>query len=373
MQEDFVELKLGVPGSGGSDPADAWIDIFGRLLALISDVAISNEHVKTTPDFQSQLGEFKNALCGRTAIGPASLEALADACISACEEWFSHSRDITLNREVEIIEIVNVFRATVRKLAGDSEQFNQNMIGAFDRFQMFMETDDLQVLKQRIRAEIRDLNRLVEEKQKTDRASYSKLSARIEILQHSLRRAQDTAMLDPLTQVANRSSFDRTVRDWAASCDGDGSRFTLGMVDLDDFKRINEQFGHQVGDRVLMGAAQLLSASALHGDVVARHGAEEFAILFRDCGIQHAEQRFNRLRSEIAATQYQYRSGKDIAHIRFTISCGVAEFREGETVEDLIRGVDQALYEAKNKGKNCVVTHKKSRFLGLFKGRRSAA
>ena len=373
MQDELVELKLGQAGRDGSETVGELIDIVDRLLELVCDVAVSNEHLKTTPELRSKLGEFRKVLCERPTLEPASLESMASACIAACEDFFSRAREHTLNREIEFIEIIDVLRETVRKLAGESDQFNQSLIGCSARFEMLLQIEDLQVLKQRISVEVQDLNRIVEEKHQTDRESYSKLSGRIESLQNRLERAEEDAMLDPLTQVANRGSFDRTIKDWVESYGGAGGRFTLGMIDLDDFKQVNDQFGHQVGDRVLLGAAQLLGKSIRPGDMVARYGGEEFAVLLRSCGIENAEERFKLLVSEIASTQYEYVLGETSGQIRFTISCGAAEFVEGETVEEVIRRADEALYEAKKTGKNRVVAKKPSRLRGLFKGRRSAA
>ena len=133
MPDELVELRLGQSGGGGSDATGELIDILDRILELVSDVAVSNEHLKTTPEFRSQLGDFRKALCAHPTPEPASLEAMAGACITACEDFFSRAREHTLNREIEFIEIIDVFRETVRKLAGASEQFNQSLIGSSER------------------------------------------------------------------------------------------------------------------------------------------------------------------------------------------------------------------------------------------------
>ncbi len=372
MSDELVELKIDQAKSGGLDAVGDVTDILDRLVELLSDVAVGNEHLKTTPEFRSQLTKFRKALCERPTPEYAALEAMADACIRACEDFFSRAREHSLNREIEFIEIIDVLRETVRKLAGQSEEFNRSLLGSSERFESLLEITDLQVLRERIRAEAHGLNQLVEEKQKTDQESYSKLSGRVETLQRRLERAEEDSLLDPLTQVANRGSFDRTIKDWVEKSESAGAQFTLVMADLDDFKQINDQFGHQVGDRVLLGAAQLLGKSIRSGDMVARYGGEEFAILLRNLGIELAEERFKEVVKEVASTKYEYKAGEATGHIRFTVSCGMAEFVEGEKVEDIIGRADEALYEAKKAGKNRVVAKQKSRRRGLF-GRRSAA
>ena len=158
-----------------------------------------------------------------------------------------------------------------------------------------------------------------------------------------MERAEEEAVLDPLTQVANRGSFDRTIEQWVQLGEEVGQTFSLGMIDLDDFKQVNDQFGHQVGDRVLLGAAQMLSKFVRSGDMVARYGGEEFAVLLRNCGIERAEERFRQILSEIASTQYEYRDGNQKGYIHFTASCGVTEFGGSETSEELIQRSDNAL------------------------------
>lgn len=87
MSDELVELKIDQAKSGGSDAEGDVIDILDRLLELVSDVAVGNEHLKTTPEFRAQLTEFRKALCERPTPDYVSLEAMADACIRACEDF----------------------------------------------------------------------------------------------------------------------------------------------------------------------------------------------------------------------------------------------------------------------------------------------
>ena len=187
MQDDLIELKLGRKDLAGSDGGEALLTIIDRLLALVSDVAVGNESLKATPEFRAQLRDFK-ALVSGSSNSTENLGELADNCLSACEDFFSRAREHALNREIEFIEIIDALRETVRLLAGQSNQFNESLIGSSQRFNRLLEIDNLQVLKQQIVVEAQDLHRVVEEKQKTDEESYSNLSTRIEKLQKRLDR-----------------------------------------------------------------------------------------------------------------------------------------------------------------------------------------
>jgi diguanylate cyclase (GGDEF)-like protein len=374
MQDDLIELKLGRKDLAGSDGGEALLTIIDRLLALVSDVAVGNESLKATPEFRAQLRDFK-ALVSGSSNSTENLGELADNCLSACEDFFSRAREHALNREIEFIEIIDALRETVRLLAGQSNQFNESLIGSSQRFNRLLEIDNLQVLKQQIVVEAQDLHRVVEEKQKTDEESYSNLSTRIEKLQKRLDRAEEDAMVDALTQVANRGSFDQTLENWVDTFGPGEPSFALAMFDLDDFKKVNDTYGHQVGDRVLIGAAQILQKSIRSGDLVARYGGEEFVVLLRRCPIDQAETRFNKMISDIASTRFDYGADGASQYLQFTASCGLAEFAGNESVEGLIKRADEALYEAKRKGKNRVIVKKRSILKGLFGGgkRKNAA
>jgi diguanylate cyclase len=127
------------------------------------------------------------------------------------------------------------------------------------------------------------------------------------------------------------------------------------MLDIDNFKHINDTHGHQIGDRVLLCAAQWFSKSVRSSDFLARFGGEEFAILLSGVDLAQGKSKFTDLVAKIATSSYEYTQDGKNCELRFTVSCGVAEFVPGETVDDVIRRADQALYKAKSKGKNRVV------------------
>ena len=121
----------------------------------------------------------------------------------------------------------------------------------------------------------------------------------------------------------------------------------LALADIDNFKMINDAHGHPIGDRVLVGAAQILSGSLPARRLVARYGGEEFAILLAGMKLAGAETRIGDLLKTIAAHRFEYELGS----LQFTLSCGMAEFVKGDTADALIARADDALYEAKRKGK----------------------
>jgi len=124
--------------------------------------------------------------------------------------------------------------------------------------------------------------------------------------------------------------------------------------------------GHQVGDRVLLCAAQWFGNSVRSSDFIARYGGEEFVILLDDTELSQAEPKFSELLGKIAGSNYFYKQDEKSEEQRvvaFTSSCGLAEFTVDESAEDLLRRADEALYVAKRTGKNRVVIAKKTKSL----------
>ena len=210
------------------------------------------------------------------------------------------------------------------------------------------------------------LERVVEEKKHRDEEAVAKLSKRVEILQADLVKAEEQASIDPLTRIANRGTFDRTLKRMIEAARKNNAAMSLAMIDVDHFKKVNDTFGHQVGDRVLLCTAEWLRSSIRHTDFVARYGGEEFAAILADADIAQAENRFTQVLKDIAVRSYEYDQDGQHKSVRFTVSCGVAQLAQTDTEQDLIHRADQALYEAKQKGRNRVISKRVSRLARLL-------
>lgn len=152
----------------------------------------------------------------------------------------------------------------------------------------------------------------------------------------SSRRAAET---DALTGAFNRRGFDARV--------AEGRPGAICLLDIDDFKGINDRFGHEQGDRVLRDLASIVGTTIRGSDVFARLGGEEFAVFLPNIALGDARDAAERLRSRIAA---QLRAEEDPV----TVSIGVAMWRPGETRDSLLRQADRGLYAAKQSGRNRV-------------------
>jgi diguanylate cyclase (GGDEF)-like protein len=160
------------------------------------------------------------------------------------------------------------------------------------------------------------------------------------------------ASTDGLTELANRREFEDSLANEISRAERFGGTLALILADLDNFKQVNDRFGHQAGDEVLRSFADILRETMRDIDVAARYGGEEFAILLPQTDIGGAEALAERLREAVEA-----RAMAEVADgpVTVTSSFGVASFPEASTGLGLFAAADEALYRAKRAGKNCVV------------------
>lgn len=183
------------------------------------------------------------------------------------------------------------------------------------------------------------------------------LAQRVSELEGELRRLSDEVSTDQLTQVANRrgllQAFDvecarlqRSVMDGAA--ESAPPCLSIGLLDIDNFKRLNDELGHAAGDEALKSLAATVSKTLRPTDVVARYGGEEFVVLLPDTPVDEGQQILTRLQRSLTGGLFMHEDKQ----IFVTFSAGVTAFRLGERIEEALERADVALYQAKRAGKN---------------------
>ena len=156
--------------------------------------------------------------------------------------------------------------------------------------------------------------------------------------------------IDGLTQLANRTYFDEKLNEMIAVRKRHGDPFSLMMIDLDDFKSINDSYGHPAGDRVLKGVALKIKATLRGSDFLARFGGDEYAIILIKTDAKAATEVAWKLCEEVRSSRFLL----DAATLSMTLSIGVAEACGDDNDETLLKRADTALYKAKAAGRNGV-------------------
>jgi len=203
-------------------------------------------------------------------------------------------------------------------------------------------------------AELRAANRRMEERsaQLTEELEASRRE--IVALRENVDEVERLALLDPLTEVGNRRFFDTALKTDMATCASSGADLCLALADIDRFKSVNDRFGHIVGDHLLKSFAEMLTRAASGRAKTARHGGEEFALLFPGVPFPEGRRIVETLRHDLGTKRWVVGPREQPLGV-VTASFGLAKLAPGKTAESFVHRTDARLMRAKTTGRNRVV------------------
>jgi diguanylate cyclase len=176
----------------------------------------------------------------------------------------------------------------------------------------------------------------------------------IQLLRMELTRLKETAITDALTGLLNRRAFDQKLHEHIENYKNSAGELCLLILDLDHFKRINDNFGHLVGDNVLRYTAKLMQQHIAGNHYAARYGGEEMAVIMPDTPLSKAMEIAEKIRRSLAQYPLQRKDNSESIG-KVTLSVGVSACKVHDTLDSLIDRADKALYQAKNNGRNQVM------------------
>jgi diguanylate cyclase (GGDEF)-like protein/PAS domain S-box-containing protein len=171
-------------------------------------------------------------------------------------------------------------------------------------------------------------------------------------LSESERRHRELSITDGLTGLYNSRHFYTRVHEEVERCNRYATPLSLILLDVDDFKRFNDTYGHLEGDRVLAGLAEVIRAEIRGSDSAYRYGGEEFIVLFPETAPDESQVVAERLRQAFADRLFTPAPGE---RIHMTISIGGGGYHSGEDLTTFVKRIDKAMYKAKSHGRNCVI------------------
>jgi diguanylate cyclase len=171
-----------------------------------------------------------------------------------------------------------------------------------------------------------------------------------EAAQHAIEEQRKKAMHDALTGLPNRESYQQRLEQEVQRIKRYGGKLSLMVCDVDLFKRINDNYGHLAGDKVLKIIAKSLQRNLRDSDFIARFGGEEFVALMPETSTSEAKIVAEKLRKKIEESPFNFKKEP----VQITVSFGISEFAQGESADEVFSRADKALYKAKDKGRNQV-------------------
>ncbi len=344
MSEGIVELDLRAtpppPFTLG-----AMLPHLERILQVTAE-ALRPDHPGLDPDpLQAHIIELRAALAGTP--DPVQVHGLANALLIACADALDRQkRDRTSVRD-EIAQMVALVHSITKTVAGETQAFTTEMADQAARLEALHEINDIGELKAHLSKEVGRLKEVTQAREDRWKTVSTTFQTRIETLEQQLQQTQQEATVDALTGAANRRAFDRALQGVIAS---QSRKMSVVLVDVDDFKQVNDSEGHEAGDKVLQAVVQVVTESVRSDDVVARLGGDEFAVLFKGMGLLQTANRMSDVSATLAV------GNPETGRPPISVSCGVAEYSPGDTMQSLVKRAGKALYDAKRQGKQRVAT-----------------
>ncbi len=277
-----------------------------------------------------------------------------------CDQLYRLHLDNQKNTEAleKAQTIVGRTSENVDTIFDDFKNSNVGMASSIDTINSYVnDAATTEALKELVVKIMSEANKMMEENRNLEN-SLEQSSTQMRELREEINLIREEAFTDALTTIPNRKRFDIEVSRMVATALEEDEPISIGFIDIDHFKSFNDAFGHQVGDQVLRLVAKTFKEGLKGQDLVCRYGGEEFVVVMPKTNNEGASKIINILRETVKNKEIRHRkTGEPLTKITF--SAGVSTLRRKEGIQEWIDRADQALYEAKRKGRDCVVSWEK--------------
>lgn len=298
-------------------------------------------------------------VAGHNAALNADLNALSDAgTLSEDTVTDLFNRHLSPNRHLQKLFAVGESLRDEAHVVADlidtaycsASSYGENLQLAAQQIDQLEETKSVNAVIGGLIASTEEIKRTNEALQ----AQLKQAETQVHLLQRSIEVLRIESMTDPVTGVANRKLFDLSLNQMIDQASRANSLVSLVLADIDRFKDFNDRFGHQIGDDVLRLVAFAIKSSVRGGDLVARYGGDEFAVILPRTSVKDALAVGENIRQAVMERELVRRSTRERLG-RMTISIGISEYKTGGSPSGMIEEADKRLYVAKHSGRNCVI------------------
>ncbi len=260
-----------------------------------------------------------------------------------------HEKNYVVKGFHALRDVIWTFTSTVSQAFIQDQETDAHMQAHIGRLKTAVASKSPEDIKREVLAAAEDLSRLVEDRSQEERRRVEKLGEKLKQVEEELGHTRQQMALDGLTQLYNRAALDQHIEQVSALSILSDSPVCVMMVDIDHFKQVNDTYGHRAGDTVIREIAKrTVLTFPRKTDFVARYGGEEFAIVVQGVDLEAARALGDRLLATVRQTFIEH---EDV-ELSVTVSIGLAEYMRGESSANWIERADQALYRAKQNGRN---------------------
>lgn len=317
-------------------------DAYAGTLHVVGESA-ARVGPSTDDAFEQHIGVLARQMT--EANTPADIDTAGAQVRDALQAWATTAAEDLRRKTADVKELLVALADTAANVAASDAEHVVRFDGLTARLRQIATLDDVRELRSAVLDSATELRASVEVMSASTHAVLSAMQAQLDAYQAKLDAAEQLAAHDPLTGLHNRRSIEHLIARRVA----EGQPFTIGLIDLDDFKQTNDRHGHAAGDDLLRQFTLDLKAHVRPGVMVGRWGGDEFIVVAGTAG-EAAQGEFERLQQWVGG-RYTIDGSQGTAKVHVELSVGVAQWRPGLTADGLIEEADRAMYAAKRRHK----------------------
>ncbi|WP_321475257.1 GGDEF domain-containing protein [uncultured Paludibaculum sp.] len=310
----------------------AALDTVSESLIPVSEALV--EHHR--PRIRQLAAQLKGGIT-REAIRTARL-----ALESELTTFWEKSCQLLGHQEKEVKKILQCLSQVASVVASQGRANSSRLTEFTKNLESIAQMNDLPEIRRRLTREVSELRQVAVDVGKGSEEAVEQLREELRTFRTKLHESEQLANTDPLTNLANRRAGEQKIQCLIS----DRRPFSLLLFDLDRFKSVNDRWGHQSGDAVLLEFARRLSAGVRGEDTICRWGGDEFLAILPECGLRKANERASQIRANFQR-EYGFRVDGMLVKLAIQASIGVAEWQNGESADSIFRRADEQLYQSK--------------------------
>ncbi|MGR3292836.1 MAG: GGDEF domain-containing protein [Candidatus Scalindua sp.] len=322
-------------------------EIICEILQIINKHSDNNISPK-----QDSLDNFANEQVAKikTSSTLQDLLVIEDSINETIPKHFETTKNLVNTKFNELRAMLNELAEDFGSITEDNTNFSSQIKDSMSHIEKAIELDEIKEIRKKIILETSSMRKVITEKQEKDAIIIDSLTYKVKSMKAELASAKEEVLIDGLTQIYNRKAFDKKIDDSFKKKSKKKRPFTLVMVDIDYFKKVNDEYGHTIGDEILKKVARTIKETFRLNDFVARYGGEEFSVMIDRIDSHYIMDACERLRIAIEAINFTV----DSETIPTSASIGIAFSKHSDTPKILIDRADKALYLAKESGRNTI-------------------
>lgn len=290
-------------------------------------------------DFQQHLLNLQQRLLGE--VTPDVLAGTQQDAEQKLKDWGNRAAQYLREKAAEVKDLMMVLAHAADAIGERDQRYNVEFSGFSAQLRAIADLEDLTKIRASIVESATQLKSCVDKMEKESKQSVAQLKAEVSVYQTRLEETEQLAIRDSLTGLYNRRKIETELEERI----GKGRIFTAMLLDLNKFKPINDELGHEAGDEVLKQFTAELRSAFRTSDMVGRWGGDEFLVVL-DCTISQAESQVARIRQWVCG-EYTIPVSGGTRKVRVDAAIGLACWTQGESMKDLLKRADVAMYEDK--------------------------